>query len=100
MSALNAVKTSCANGHEFTEANTYRDPKGNDRHCRECRREADGRRPRISTEITRPCATCGTEFTFIRTRGKSYRHCSDPCRKEAARKASREYEIRKRLADS
>lgn len=35
--ALNARKTHCKNGHEFTPENTYRVPEG--RHCRECGRE-------------------------------------------------------------
>lgn len=36
--ARNAAKTHCDNGHEFTEANTYRAPRG--RGCRTCRNEA------------------------------------------------------------
>jgi hypothetical protein len=35
IAATNASKTSCVNGHEFIEANTGRDPKGN-RFCRTC----------------------------------------------------------------
>ena len=37
--ALNATKTHCMRGHEFTEENTYTPPKANQRHCRACRRE-------------------------------------------------------------
>lgn len=37
-SAKHARKTHCVNGHEFTNANTYRRPGGG-RACRECRRE-------------------------------------------------------------
>lgn len=37
--ARHAVKTHCVHGHEYTDANTYRDPKGR-RGCRICRREA------------------------------------------------------------
>lgn len=37
--AVNAAKTSCVNGHAFTEANTYRDPEGY-RHCKQCRRRS------------------------------------------------------------
>lgn len=36
--AINAVKTHCDHGHEFTPENTYRMPAG--RACRECRRAA------------------------------------------------------------
>jgi hypothetical protein len=38
-SALNAVKTHCVNGHEYTEANTYRDKIGR-RSCQICRARA------------------------------------------------------------
>lgn len=34
--AANARKTACSAGHEFTEASTYRDPRGR-RRCRLCR---------------------------------------------------------------
>lgn len=37
--AAHAQKDRCLRGHEFTEANTYRDAKGK-RSCRECRRDA------------------------------------------------------------
>ena len=33
--AHNAAKTHCPHGHEYTEENTYIDPKGS-RRCREC----------------------------------------------------------------
>lgn len=36
-SAISAVKTHCPQGHEYTEANTYRDKKGK-RACRTCAR--------------------------------------------------------------
>ena len=35
--AINARKTHCKNGHEFTKANTYCAPGGNRRDCRRCR---------------------------------------------------------------
>lgn len=38
-SPRNADKTHCANGHPYTPANTYVDPKGS-RHCRTCGRAA------------------------------------------------------------
>lgn len=46
--AINAAKTHCDSGHQFTADNTYIDPLGY-RHCRTCRREVDrNRRPRGS----------------------------------------------------
>lgn len=36
-------KTHCSNGHEYTEANTWRDRRGW-RHCKACNREAQRRR--------------------------------------------------------
>lgn len=38
--ALNARKTHCLNGHEFTEENTYRRKDKNTRDCRTCRNAA------------------------------------------------------------
>jgi hypothetical protein len=43
-SALNAVKTHCPQGHEYTPENTYRKPGTEWRDCRECMRERDRRR--------------------------------------------------------
>jgi HNH endonuclease len=37
--SINAAKTHCDNGHEFTEANTYRPPDSRSRQCRECNRD-------------------------------------------------------------
>lgn len=34
--AVNARKTECLNGHEFTEANTYIHPQRGSRHCKAC----------------------------------------------------------------
>jgi hypothetical protein len=42
ITALNARKTECANGHALTPENTYVDPRGW-RQCRECGREASRR---------------------------------------------------------
>lgn len=33
----NKNKSNCAKGHEFSDENTYLDPKTGDRHCRSCR---------------------------------------------------------------
>lgn len=45
--ALNALKTHCPQGHEYSDTNTYTDNAGS-RHCRECtrirNRAADARR--------------------------------------------------------
>jgi len=41
-SAVNAAKTHCIHGHEFTPANTYVTPEGH-RSCRTCHREAKAR---------------------------------------------------------
>jgi hypothetical protein len=44
--AMNARKTHCDSGHEFTPANTYISPRS-ERKCRACGRERDAaRRPR------------------------------------------------------
>lgn len=43
--AVNAVKTHCAHGHEFTPENTYVDPRGW-RQCRKCGRAASARHAR------------------------------------------------------
>ena len=42
LAAINAAKTHCRNGHEFTAANTYSPPDGS-RMCRECMRASDRR---------------------------------------------------------
>jgi hypothetical protein len=39
----NGMRTACVNGHEYTEANTYRDPKGGIR-CRQCGRDRDNQK--------------------------------------------------------
>lgn len=43
LAALNAVKTHCIRGHEFTEENTYVRPGGRKRMCRTCSRESPRR---------------------------------------------------------
>lgn len=42
LAAINAAKTHCRNGHEFSDVNTYRPPDGS-RMCRECMRAKDRR---------------------------------------------------------
>jgi len=39
--AANALKTHCAEGHEFTPENTYVYPDGRHRECRTCKRNRD-----------------------------------------------------------
>lgn len=43
---INAAKTHCIRGHEFTIENTYVNPKGG-RQCKECRRETDRLRDKM-----------------------------------------------------
>lgn len=69
-----ATATHCKHGHEYTPENTYRDPSGGRRRCRECKRIAmhktwakDGpgwSRGRVAG--TGPCIYCGTvaKLTF------------------------------------
>lgn len=73
----------CAHGHEFTEENTYVNPRG-ERQCRACLREASRRhaqanrdkinakkrakRARVVYE-KRPCSCCGLPFTPVRSTG-------------------------------
>lgn len=44
----NGMRTSCINGHEYTDENTYTDPHGGVR-CRECARIRDRQPHRLST---------------------------------------------------
>lgn len=44
-SAINARRTCCAKGHEFTELNSYVRADGHSRMCRECQRERERNRP-------------------------------------------------------
>jgi len=58
VSVLNARKTHCLHGHEYTEATTYVTPRGV-RECRKCRKEAN-RRLRTGESFHRP--TTGERF--------------------------------------
>jgi len=49
ISAANAVKTHCVNGHEFTDENTYLH-RGH-RHCRKCGREESRTRQRRNRQL-------------------------------------------------
>lgn len=44
-SAQNSRKTHCLRGHEFTPENTYHELRSNYRHCRECAKDREKRRP-------------------------------------------------------
>ena len=44
VSAVNAAKTHCANGHAFTPQNTYVFPRNGSRQCMMCRRAVDAKR--------------------------------------------------------
>lgn len=44
--AINAAKTHCPKGHEYTESNTYRNPLKGWRQCLACRHERDRKRVR------------------------------------------------------
>lgn len=37
---INATKTACKHGHEFTPENTYYPPRGGERACRQCKRDS------------------------------------------------------------
>lgn len=45
MPNINAAKTHCPEGHEYTAENTYRRPGKTGRECRTCRSRAKTRRP-------------------------------------------------------
>lgn len=51
--AVNARKTHCKNGHEFTQANTYIHPKRGTRNCIFCRNEASRRHTSRAKENNR-----------------------------------------------
>ncbi len=88
--AVNARKTHCVNGHEFTAANTFYDA-GGWRQCKECRNArarsryqqnieqmrvyARSRIVHVSHE-PRACAECGTMFT---PRRSDSTYCSVNC---------------------
>ena len=61
VSSINARKTHCKRGHEFTPDNTYITPTGQ-RHCRACQRR------RV------PCSLCGELIQFSSRRRHIRRH--------------------------
>lgn len=107
--AINAQKTHCVRGHEFTPENTVLD-SGGWRQCRQCHRdkasryrqenreEILARRSRNRARVVyapRPCPRCGKEYTPIRSTSTQ---CPD-CRKrptEYQREYMRAYRVRKR----
>lgn len=68
ITAQNARKTHCVNGHELLDDNVYRDKQG-DRHCVICRRAAERRyraKNRSQSETFAeqwPCPNCGNRMT-------------------------------------
>jgi len=86
-SALNAQKTHCVHGHEFTPENTYLDD-GGWRQCRTCQRERANRHYAANREKVnakkrerrvkivydeRPCEHCDKLFTPERSTGRMCR---------------------------
>jgi len=99
VSAVHAAKTHCVNGHEFTPENTY-EWRGT-RNCKVCREAATARRDRARPApvvIEKPCTICGSIFSYERLRGAQPKLCSDTCREEQGRRASREFQRRARAA--
>lgn len=91
----------CSRGHEFTEENTYLNPRG-ERQCRTCRAESTRRyreenRDRYLTRrrLTRPkvkhaprrCPECGSSFVPIRA---TKIFCSEHCQAAANNRKQRE----------
>ncbi len=80
----NSLKQVCAHGHEFTEENTYINPRG-ERQCRTCLREASLRHAQANRDKinerkranrqkvdypVRPCQHCGLDFKPQRSTGR------------------------------
>ena len=71
-------KTHCVNGHEFTESNTYHDPKDGHRACNACRAEKNAAKGHKTFGITEQeeallwqlqcglCAICGSQLDHER----------------------------------
>lgn len=88
-------RRACVNGHDFTEANTYRGPKTGRRQCRLCRREA-GRRKyqrhasrinetrRMRTAAARRERSCRWCRAAFMPTGMHNVYCSTRCRTKAS----------------
>ena len=57
LTAMNAKKTHCPSGHEYTPANTYIFPDGVERKCRECLRAKNIKRKTREMRWTRRLKT-------------------------------------------
>lgn len=103
MSAKNAAKTHCPQGHEYTVVNTYL-WRGN-RLCAACRDFSDKNRTRpmkSRVAISATCKVCKLEFQYVRgSGGRPRTMClSERCHRDDARRRSREYQQRKRATGS
>lgn len=83
---INAAKTHCVRGHEFTPENTYRRPGSEWRECRTCRREGTGYQggQRNSEKTHCPRGHAYDEANTGIVKGGGHRYCRR-CQREAAR---------------
>ena len=64
-SAINARKTHCKHGHEFTPENTYVLPSTGERRCRECHRRWTSKANAKRQSNPKTCALCGAVVQVI-----------------------------------